>query len=298
MTPYYAELSADGVPTVRFEGRQSLRCLGISKNGIEGWDSTPAAKVTTTERGQGDGGHDIASGDILYASRTVSLRFTAVDLDREGLVTQLDALRRMVHRPVRLRVVDTDDTYCDGGYLTLTMDAKRHESWTEENTATIVFERPERLAAQGISFQLKAVENAIYPGLNWGDDNGGESKPTGLEYPMDYGDIITGNDNMGMIVNMGTSRSYPVYEVHGPFPHGVELVFPTQNGVLTYSQPIYETPLVLDTRTRTASIDRLDVSRNLTRRGWQTIPPGYGVQVVLATAGAGWVTVTNHDTYM
>lgn len=291
MTPYYAELSADGVPTVRFEGSQSLQCLGISKNGIEGWDSTPAAKVTVTERGQGDGGHDIAAGDILYASRTVSLHFNAVGLDREGLVSQLDALRRMVHRPVRLRVVDTADTYCDGGYLSLNIDAKRHESWTEECTATIVFERPERLSTRAYDVQLTPREYEHGMGLSYGD------KGNGLAYDLDYGALST-MPNTGILRNHGTSRAYPTYKVTGPFPHGVRLDFPALGTSIECTQPVSDVPLILDTRTRSASIDRLDVSRTLTQRDWPTIPPGGGLDVTLATIGTGWVDCISHDTYM
>lgn len=294
MTPYYAELSADGVPTVRFEGSQTLQCLGISKNGIEGWDSTPAAKVTVTERGQGDGGHDIMADDILYASRTVSLHFNTVDLDRERLSEQLDALRRMVHRPVRLRVVDIADTYCDGGYLSLNIDAKRHESWTEECTATIVFERPERLSTQAMQGDCHAGGTSG-GGLYYGDTY------KGLTYPVDYGASNAGAD-LYQIRNNGTSRAYPVYTLQGDWPDGVHLTLTGSNGTsseLWYDAPIHMgTPVTLDTRSSTATLGGVDVSRNLSRRGFQTVPPLGYVSVLLDTPGSGWVTVTSHDTYM
>lgn len=294
MTPYYAELSADGVPTVRFEGSQSLQCLGITKNGIEGWDSTPAAKVTSTERGQGDGGHDIMAGDILYASRTVSLHFTGVDRDRTRLVSQLDALRRMVHRPVRLRVVDVDDTYCDGGYLSLTVDAKRHESWTEENTATIVFERPERLSTQAMQGDCRAG-GASGGGLSYGPDH------MGLVYPLDYGASNAGTD-LYQIRNEGTSRAYPVYTLQGDWPTGVHLTLTGSDGQaseLWYDSPVHMgTPVTLDTRSGTATLGGTDVSRHLSRRGFQPVPPHGYVSVLLDTPGTGWVTVTSHHTYM
>lgn len=39
---------------------------GIALTGLSGWYATPDAKVTVTSRGQGDGGHDIVSDDIMY----------------------------------------------------------------------------------------------------------------------------------------------------------------------------------------------------------------------------------------
>ena len=120
MDSYYAELSASGVETVRFEGLSDLDCLCIGKDGIEGWYSTPTPKVSATARGQGDGGHDVSEDGIIYASRTVTLHWNANASTRQSLLELTNRVRRFVHRHVRLRVVDgIEDTYCEQGYLSM-----------------------------------------------------------------------------------------------------------------------------------------------------------------------------------
>lgn len=292
MTPYYAELSSPGIQTVRFDGTQSLECLGIGSNGIEGWDSTPAAKAQATERGQGDGGYDIATSDILYAARTVTVHYSCVGLTRESIVRQTDAIRSMVHRPVRLRVVDVHDTYCDGGYVSVTQNAKWHEGYIDDSTLTIVFERPERLSTQATGCQLIAREAESGMGLYYGQHS------NGLVFPLDFGETVPGLPNTGLLTNAGTSRAYPIYRVTGPFPHGVRIDFPNLGQSLTVTQPVGDVPLILDTRTRTATIGGLDVSRTITRRQWPTIPPASSLRVTLRTVGSGWVDVETHDTYI
>ena len=109
------ELSASGLRAGAFEGSGDLDCLCIAKGGIGGWWSTPAAKVNVTARGQGDGGHDVSEDDISYASRAVTLHWNANASSRDELLALTDSVRRLVHRQVRMRVVQnhgTEDTCC------------------------------------------------------------------------------------------------------------------------------------------------------------------------------------------
>ena len=178
---YFAELSASGLEPVRFEGSGDLDCLCIAKGGIGGWWSTPAAKVNVTARGQGDGGHDVSEDDISYASRAVTLHWNANASSRDELLALTDSVRRLVHRQVRMRVVDgTEDTYCAGGYLTVTQQPDYRTGSIADSTITIVFERPERLSTLAHSGEARAsvVQSG---GLSYGAANGG------LAYPLQYG---------------------------------------------------------------------------------------------------------------
>ena len=57
-------------------------------------------------------------------------------------------------------------------------------------------------------------------------------------------------------------------------------------------------PVLLDTRSRTASMGGVDVTAKMSQRGWMTIPAGKALTVNLATPGSGWVTCESHDTYI
>ena len=290
---YFAELSASGLEPVRFEGSGDLDCLCIAKGGIEGWWSTPAAKVNVTARGQGDGGHDVSEDDISYASRTVTLHWNANASSRDALLALTDSVRRLVHRQVRMRVVDgTEDTCCSGGYMVLTQQSDYRSGSIADSTITIVFERPERLSSTPQRYQLLPSIESDHVGLSYGDSG------KGLAYPLSYGQAAVDARNVCTLTNNGSSRAYPVFTVQGPWPNGVQLTFPGLNMSLDYAQAVGNVPLVLDSRSRTASIGGLDVSRNLRQRGFPIVQPGGSLAVNLQSIGNGYVSVECHDTYM
>lgn len=290
---YFAELSASGLEPVRFEGSGDLDCLCIAKGGIEGWWSTPAAKVNVTARGQGDGGHDVSEDDISYASRTVTLHWNANASSRDALLALTDSVRRLVHRQVRMRVVDgTEDTCCSGGYMVLTQQPDYRSGSIADSTITIVFERPERLSSTPQRYQLLPSIESDHVGLSYGDSG------KGLAYPLSYGKAAVDARNVCTLTNNGSSRAYPVFTVQGPWPNGVQLTFPGLNMSLDYAQAVGNVPLVLDSRSRTASIGGLDVSRNLRQRGFPIVQPGGSLAVNLQSIGNGYVSVECHDTYM
>lgn len=290
---YFAELSASGLEPVRFEGSGDLDCLCIAKGGIEGWWSTPAAKVNVTARGQGDGGHDVSEDDISYASRTVTLHWNANASSRDALLALTDSVRRLVHRQVRMRVVDgNEDTYCSGGYMVLTQQPDYRSGSIADSTITIVFERPERLSSTPQRYQLLPSIESDHVGLSYGDSG------KGLAYPLSYGKAAVDARNVCTLTNNGSSRAYPVFTVQGPWPNGVQLTFPGLNMSLDYAQAVGNVPLVLDSRSRTASIGGLDVSRNLRQRGFPIVQPGGSLAVNLQSIGNGYMSVECHDTYM
>lgn len=269
---------------------------GLALTGLDGWYQTPDSNVTVTARGQGDGGHDISADDIQYEARCVTISYRVLaGSNRSRALSELAKLDMLVHQTVTCRVIDDgQDTCCSGGYYVRSLDQKIQNPLWQNLTGdiTLVFERPERLSSQAQRFQLLPSVDSARVGLSYGSSN------KGLAYPLSYGVAATDARNVGLIVNGGSSRAYPTFVCQGPYPDGVQITFPGLGLSLDYSQPVYDVPLVLDSRSRTASIGGLDVSRNLRSRGFPTIPAGGSVSVNLQSVGSGYVTVETRDTYM
>lgn len=262
--------------------------LGITSMGVEGWRSTPEAKVTLTERASGNGAHDIGRGDILYSARTVTLHWVALAEQRDDVLSGLGVLLSTAGELIRLRVVDASDDTFVTGYATVSADPEWHEG-RMTGTLTVVCPRPERLS-------WRSVDRQAYPatvssgGLSYG------AGQTGLVYPLDYGDD-SGRRDLVMVTNGGTATAYPTITVTGPMPDGVLLVG-SDGRALQWSGSVGMVPLILDCRTRTASMGGVDSSRGLTRRGFPSIPPGGSLTLQLVSPGKGWVTISTRDTYI
>ena len=269
---------------------------GLALTGLDGWYQTPDSNVTVTARGQGDGGHDISADDILYEARCVTISYRVLaGSNRSRALSELAKLDMLVHQTVTCRVIDDgQDTCCSGGYYVRSLDQKIQNPLWQNLTGdiTLVFERPERLSSQAQRFQLLPSVDSAHVGLSYGANN------EGLAYPLSYGVAAADARNVGLIVNEGSSRAYPTFTCQGPWPDGVQVTFPGLGLLLDYSQPVHDVPLVLDSRSRTASIGGLDVSRNLRSRGFPTVPAGGSVSVNLQSVGSGHITGETRDTYM
>lgn len=289
----YGELWAGDEIVCRFNPADSSdRGLYITANGVEGWDTLPDAKVELHERVQGDGAHDVPETDILYSARTVTVHYEAVGYSRADLLSLMRRINTAAHRSCRLRMVDGDeDTYCEGYVAQMGRDSRWNPLLENNLTLHFVCPRPERLAWDARRFQLVPAWDAGL-GLSYGSGN------AGLAYPLSYGRSASGPRNVGVLVNGGSSRAFPVFTVNGPFPDGVRLDFPGLDAGLEFSQPVGVVPLVLDCRSRTASVGGLDVTRHLTRRGFPVVPAGGSVSVSLQSAGSGWVDCLVRDTWM
>ena len=277
----------------------------LLKAGVEGWFETPDLATGTTARGAGDGLHDIPVQDIRYGSRTVILHFAVWGRDRSETLGLWDMVRRMVaHRLVTVRVVDSDhDLTCTGMASMDKPDGTWDREWVE-GTINVVCARPELLSHTAHSFPLlasHAVDGATGVGLSY-NQFGTNRGSFGLAYPLSYSrssdTANVASQSAGILRNDGTSRAYPVFTCNGPFPNGVALDFPSLNASIECTQPGYGVPLVLDCRSRSATVGGLDVSRRLSARGFPTVEPGGTLSVVLRTGGTGWVDCAIHDTFM
>lgn len=262
--------------------------LFVSGDGIEGWDSSPDAKVEMTEMQTGDGAHAVAEKDVLYSARTVTVNFNAHGETRAETTRQLREISAACHHLVRIRVVDADsDTYCVG-YVQPGVDATWWSQWAT-GAITVVCPDPRRLSTEAHRVQLLPTSKSP-GGLFYGDSGGG------LAYDLTYGTAPEDAHNVGTLVNEGTSTAYPVItvtgHVYGP------LSFSHDGGTLTYSQPVGNVPLSLDSLSRTASVGGTDASRGLSLRSFPTVPPGGSVSIAALMTGTGWATVEWHDTYV
>lgn len=295
--PELVELSAAGL-TLTFDGGNGVDpkddVLLISEDGVEGWYDSPDDKTVMSERGQGDGAHDVWESDFLYSARVITMHFTVGAHDRIGAVRLLNDVRRVcAHRRVRFRLKDaTHDCYITGRASWKSNGEYGRDGWLGGNTLTVTCERPEILSSAVRGFQLLPSVDSAHVGLSYGGSN------KGLAYPLSYGVAAADARNVGLIVNGGSSRAYPTFTCQGPWPDGVQITFPGLGLLLDYSQPVHDVPLVLDSRSRTASIGGLDVSRNLRSRGFPTVPAGGSVSVNLQSVGSGHITVETRDTYM
>lgn len=318
-------LSAPGAQDAVIDGSASAR--GMILRGLSGWLGSPAAKVDLTERLVGDGAHDVQDAQILYSARTVIIEYRLLadtPHDRNQVLDMQADLRTFLHRTVRVRVQDGErDLYCEGYVDSVdTEQSTQNMNWQYlTGQIVIVCPRPELLSCleRGCQLQCASLENGS-GGLSYnpqedflatawlGEPNnsvsvlfdtleGGE----GIHYPLTYylDDDETAASNTGVVINAGSSRAYPVFRVHGPMPDGVDLEFPGTGLRLQCSLPVYAgSALILDSRTRTASVNGVDVSETLISRGFPTVPPQGGLSLLLRTVGGGWVDVESHDTYI
>lgn len=216
--PELVELS-NGTETLTFDGGDGVNpdddVLLIGEDGVEGWFETPDDKTVMSERGQGDGAHDVWASDILYSARVLTLHFIVSAHDRQGVVRLLNRVRRVcAHSKVRFRLRDAGyDCYTTGRAIVKASAKYARDGWLDDCTITVTCERPEILSMDEYTCQLSAMHVS---GGNVGLKYGVNAR-NGLKYPLDYGLKLDGvGSNVGLLYNNGSSRAYPTFVVHGP----------------------------------------------------------------------------------
>lgn len=260
--------------------------LMLAKEGIEGWWGAPDLKVDVTERASGNGAHDVASDSILYATRTITVNFDAIGDAHSEILEAITRVSRANGLPVKFRVVDDNSDTFVSGYVRSEFGATWNNRY-QTGTLTIICPRPERLAWNPLQTQLFPV-SVMQGGLKY--NNG-----TGLKYPLTYGTAGTAS-NVALLLNQGSAKAYPVLTVTGPFPNGIQIQW--DGSALQYDGAIGAVPLTLDSRSQTASMGGVDVSRNLSRRDFPVVPAAGSVSLRLMSAGSGWVTAVCRDTFI
>lgn len=306
--PRWGELWCGDERICRFNPAGTVPGHGVylTSGGVEGWDTLPDAKVSLTERGQGDGAHDIGAADIIYSARTVTVHYQVLGDDRADVIAMMRRISKAAHRPARLRMVDGgEDTYVEGYIDQMQRDSIWNPMLENGLSFHFVCPRPERRSWQAQTAQLfptRTGEEGLFfgnavdgkcPGLVLGHSS---PRSGGMQYG---GKTYLDSRNRCVLTNKGSSRAYPVFTVIGPFLHGVRLRF--TSGELDYRRPVaHGARVVLDCRTRTATADGSDASQWLRVRRFPTVPPGGSLSCVLATSGqgSGSVLCQSRDTYM
>lgn len=258
--------------------------LFVEGDGIEGWDSSPEAKVSLTERQTGDGAHAIEEPMVLYAARTVIIPFHAHGRDRDETTRLLRSVNAACHRLVTLRIVDSEHDTFATGYVRTTVEPKWNRCWAT-GEVEVVCPDPRRYSTEVHRIQLMPA----------GISGGGLVFDDGLLYDLAYGESDDA-DNIASISNAGNSEAYPVITVTGPIEGMLRV--DSESGSVLYEQPVGSAPMVLDSLTRSARSGGADVSRNLGSRGFPTIPAGGSNTLNFQGYGTGWATVEWHDTWI
>lgn len=125
----------------------------------------------------------------------------------------------------------------------------------------------------------------------------------GLVYPLfqedflDYGDVSPGTGIP--LRNAGTATAYPRFEIHGNWSSGFRLV--AGRDVVEYGAPVLGTsPVVVDMKTGSVTVDGQDRTHLATRRKWFGVPPGASIQPRISAVGegTGWADAYISDTYL
>jgi hypothetical protein len=285
MQKWFAEITKEDV-TVRLGGDGSN---GIDVRTIKGWWSTPDSKVSMTARESGDGSHDVEGRSVLYASRTVTIECVAHGRNRTEVERQIESLLWMAHGLVRLRVVDEDSDTCVEGFVTVEVKAGKATRNEEDVTVTVRCPRPERLSTN-VSAGFMKPSSQGFGGLVY--DSGV------LRYPLQYGDGAEEMRSVCTVSNKGTSEAYPVIYASGDMPNGFAITNQATGEQLVYSQPVGWSVVEIDCRSRTASVNGVDVTRNVTQRGFPTVPAGGSITLSLSADGIGTIEVDSRDTYI
>jgi hypothetical protein len=262
--------------------------LFITKDGIEGWYSTPDSKVDLTEYASGDGAAWPGEGLVLYSARTVTVHVAAGGRrGGAGLVALQTALNQAAHSCCTLRVVDGGvDTYVTG-YATVAWDSERLPGGAT-GILTIVCPDPRRYGTTPHRAYLS-------PGASAGALGWHEGAPHGLLWPLSYGGGGAGA-NVATLRNDGTSTAYPVITASGDMD-GLTLTDAATGAQLTYDAHV-GTPVKFDCLAHSASVSGVDASRLLSARGFPSVPAGGETTLALTAEGTGTVEVAWRDTYI
>lgn len=265
----------------------------ISSGKITGLWDTPAAKTNLQERQTGNGAYDITGAEVLYSARTVTIPFT---IERTATVTVGQArghLNALAGRLVTCTVIEPGGSTYLTGYVGVDYSGYDCDS-SDTGSITLTCPRPERLSVQPHEITLWPTSTGNI-GLQYSSTGGG------LVYPISYGKQATDDRSSGVLPNSGSTLAYPVLTAHGQFSDGVQIDWHDsdgRSGSLWWQGHVGQVPLVLDCRSRTASIGGVDQSSGLARRAFPSVPAGGSLSLALRAGGTGYVSVASHDTWI
>lgn len=260
----------------------------ITEEGIEGWFSNPTAKVSSSERTTGDGTHKVLESGVLYNSRTITFSTYVLGEDRTAVINGIKKILYFSKKIIRIYVYDAEDcTYCDG-YVKFDVDKSWDVNYAKVSVI-VVCQDPVRLSE---STSVGYMEPSPDPA------GGLQFKNSVLIYPLQWGKQSVVN-NTCSTYNRGTIVSYPVITVSGDFPTGFSITNQQTGEKLSYSEPVnWGSPVIMYCSTRTASSNGVDVTRNLSERGFPSVPPRGDLSLSFSAHGVGTCEVVVRDAYI
>jgi len=256
--------------------------------GLDSWYDLPGVKTKLSEREGADGAHAVQGRDLVYSARTVTASIAYLGETRDFAVRQVyERINALNRRIVSVRVRDVDDTFVTG-YVETSFGPKWQTSGIFDITVTaadpVRYAWDEQTAILTASARVGALDYVI-------------------EYPIDYGDDVSSASPSGSVSNTGNAATGPVITVEGSYPRGFTLLG-TGGRAIIYPQPVFlGTPVVIDCVRRVAICNGVNVSRNLTRREWFTLPPRSSTTVTLVAgedvaAGTAWATLSARSAWI
>lgn len=261
--------------------------LGITRQGFPGWYDLPAVKSSFEARQAGHGSYRVA--EPLYSGRTVVVNVGTDLRIREDLIAlwqRINALHR-TEQIVRVRDEGADT------FIRAVVETEYPSGWVWDSqrfTITLTAADPIRYAWEEQRVMLTA--GARVGALDYV-----------IEYPIDYGDDVASASPSGSVSNTGNVATGPVITVEGSYPRGFTLLGAGGRAII-YPQPVFlGTPVVIDCVRRMAICNGVNVSRNLTRREWFSLPPGGSTTVTLVAgedvaAGKAWATLSARSAWI
>ena len=295
--PRQVTLTWDGGSVSLFGPNSQTSGLIVNGDHIDGWDSAPDAKVSTTERQTGSGAHDITANEIRYQSRVLTVGVTAFGRNRDETLAAMRSLDALEQRLVSMRVVDaSSDTFCEGGYAHVAWD-KTYFVRSCAGTLTVTFTRPERLSTTPCTGTMVPA-TGDGGGLVFDAVASGSDTLRVLHWPLSFGAGALRSGNVCTLHNAGTIPADVVITAAGDMPGGIAVTDTSTGRQLAYGQAVTWSGLTMDSRTRTATVQGVDVSRSLTARGFPTVPAGGSITLSLQASGTGTVQAVCRDTYI
>ena len=262
---------------------------GLHASGLAGWYGTPDGKWDLTERQLGDGAFAIEPSQVAYSSRTVTMTGYALGRTRAEALSSLAPLGAMAHRLVSIAVDDgVAETYATGALTAEVGKGVRGGAVTF--TLTVVCPDPRRYSTQTQTAYMNPAASS---------DSGLVYSGSGvLTLPLAYSGETAAGAGTATIANGGTATAYPVITLHGNIGH-VSIRDVAGTGTLAYrGSASASAPVVLDCLSRTATVNGVDVTRNLVQRTWPSIPAGGSITLSVTGQGDGYIEVVSHDTYI
>lgn len=261
--------------------------IGIDKNGIDGWYSTPPIKNKAISRigADGDWSRDVA----YYSPRTVSVKMNIYGDGREEHVAIWNQLGQLNRTKRKIRLVDHgSDTFI---YAFLEFDLPAGQSFKHSKGSFV--------ATADDPVRYESLEQILT--LSTSVSKGGLDYP--IQYPIDYGYSTAAGQSYGVLVNSGNVNGYPVITVEGDLPDGFTLMDSTGKSIVYTGRVFPGTPVVVDCKARAVLVQGVNRSWELTRREWFTVSAGGSLGVSFITSSvitnsAATATIQFRSTYI